>query len=74
MKLSAIQVLEDGDNGRVQVTLGNDGGDQTTYQFSGKVSVKFSSHSNGLMVASVCVDMLKPDTIAGNLPKSRFNN
>jgi hypothetical protein len=70
MRLKALQVLEDGPEGRVQVTLADADGNQATYQYSGILSSRVLSNNAGYLDVSLRIN--KPDVVSPNSSSSRF--
>lgn len=73
MRLTALQVLQDGPDGRVQLTVGDEQGNQATYVYAGSVSSTVTSHNSGYLEVSLNVHGRTPEILAANSSKSRFD-
>lgn len=74
MRLAGLKVLQDGADGRVEVTVGDEQGNQATFIYAGSVSSTVTSHSSGYLAVNLNVHARVPEALAANSSKNRFDS
>jgi hypothetical protein len=71
MKVTAVAILEDGDTGRVEVTILDETGNQLTTQYRGTVNTHLSANTQGSLTVYVTV-AARSELSLGNAASARF--
>lgn len=71
--LAGLAILQDGPDGRVQVTLNDEAGKPVTYQYGGEVWTHVDTTSTGQLKVNVTVIPGKQETVAQNARQSLFD-
>lgn len=73
ISLAGLVVMQDGPDGRVQVTLNDEAGKPVTFLYAGEVWTRVSTTSAGLLNVQVSVTPTKQETVSQNARQSLFD-
>ena len=74
MRLTGLNVVADGPDGRVQVTVADSAGNQATYQYNGRVYSSVSASNDGGLTVYLSVNNSRTETLAQNSRQSLFDS